>query len=417
MTQCKDAGATSNQITGNYDLAIDKDCIAYENGLKKMNDTLVSNVRSAELMLQKARLAVLKNKNQYDAKGCIAALDTCMRDDMVCGENYYKCVDPTKRYIDENGEVVLGQDISMITQFMEDYNNANLDRSFLVSAKNHDLTPEACMKSGTDGYGDGSCVVRYLLEKIGTGAKQTDGGLCRAVLDKCQRYTYSNDNTYNPYNDIVINYIQRAMVNIRSAQRNIISDYASNCMVDVAQCYNNQVSQVNTWTSSTSVDSVYNVMRGACRNVALTCGLAIFSGPPKIDTETGTETTWCPNADSCVGKTGADATTCKNNAYVTCVSEMFYESLLCPDNSKYVASCDKDDDKECANARCECVEGYEANGASCRKACGVNEVRNTSGTCVCDAKVAELNDNGVCTCKEGFKANEKGECVDNTTTP
>ncbi|MBQ8686822.1 MAG: hypothetical protein IJ517_03625, partial [Alphaproteobacteria bacterium] len=117
LNQCKGAGATPSQITGNYDLAIDKDCIAYEQGLTKMNETLVSNVRSANRMLQKARLAVLQNKNQYDAKGCIAALENCMKDDMVCGDNYFKCVDPTKVYIDENGEVVLGQQISNILDF------------------------------------------------------------------------------------------------------------------------------------------------------------------------------------------------------------------------------------------------------------------------------------------------------------
>ena len=105
LNQCEEAGANIDQITANYDLAIDKDCIAYEQGLTKMNQTLVSNVRSANLMLQKARLAVLQNKNQYDAKGCIAALDACMTDEMVCGADYTKCLDPTKRYIDENGNV------------------------------------------------------------------------------------------------------------------------------------------------------------------------------------------------------------------------------------------------------------------------------------------------------------------------
>jgi hypothetical protein len=43
ITQCKDIGGSADQITGNYDLAIDKDCIAYEAGLNKMNETLVSN--------------------------------------------------------------------------------------------------------------------------------------------------------------------------------------------------------------------------------------------------------------------------------------------------------------------------------------------------------------------------------------
>ena len=34
LNQCKDAGATESQISGNYDLEISKDCIAYEQGLK-----------------------------------------------------------------------------------------------------------------------------------------------------------------------------------------------------------------------------------------------------------------------------------------------------------------------------------------------------------------------------------------------
>ena len=46
ISQCKEVGATAQQITGNYDLAIDKDCIAYEQGLTKMNETLSANVRS-----------------------------------------------------------------------------------------------------------------------------------------------------------------------------------------------------------------------------------------------------------------------------------------------------------------------------------------------------------------------------------
>ncbi|MBO7644998.1 MAG: hypothetical protein J6S57_01680, partial [Alphaproteobacteria bacterium] len=65
LKQCKEAGGTESQISGNYDLEISKDCVAYEQGLEKLNQTLLTNVRSANLMLQKGRLAVLKNKNQY----------------------------------------------------------------------------------------------------------------------------------------------------------------------------------------------------------------------------------------------------------------------------------------------------------------------------------------------------------------
>ena len=376
LNQCKDAGATTSQITGNYDLAIDKDCIAYEQGLTKMNETLLKNVRSANQMLQKARLTVLQNKNEYDARGCVAALDTCMTDDMVCGSDYYKCIDPTKKYIDENGSVILGQDISQITEFMTGYNNANINTDFLKSAY-----------TGADTTAhDGSGIVKYLLQKIGTKQRVTDEGLCRAVLDKCQAYTYS-DGTYIPYNDIVLNYVQRAMVNIRAAQQNIISEYASTCMSEIATCYNQQVSQVNAWSTSASVSSIYKVMSGACRNVALTCAYAVFD----------------KDADSCPGTDGDK--TCIQN-----ISEMFYQSMLCPDNSTFYNKVCSSDDGSCAcvggsddclgdnkqwvNKHCRCNDGYVALGSSCLPKCGTAQpetatveltqlLYNSSALCVC----------------------------------
>lgn len=351
LNQCKDAGATATQITGNYELAIDKDCIAYEQGLTKMNETLLKNVRSANQMLQKARLTVLQNKNEYDARGCVAALDTCMTDDMVCGSDYYKCIDPTKKYIDENGNVILGQNVSKITDFMSTYDNSQINKDFLKTAY-----------SGSNNAEDGSAVVRYLLQKIGTKQKVTDEGLCRAVLDKCQAYTYS-DGTYNPYNDIVLNYVQRAMVNIRAAQQNIISEYASTCMSEIATCYNQQVSQVNAWSTSASVSSIYKVMTGACRNVALTCAYAVFD---KDDTS-------CP---------GTDDKTCIKN-----ISEMFYQSMLCPDNSTFMDSDapvgEVGDNWKYVNKRCKCNDGYIAYGSACLPSCPNGQMYNSSGVCGC----------------------------------
>ena len=139
----------------------------------------------------------------------------------------------------------------------------------------------------------------------------TDEGLCRAVMEKCQYYSYDKNNNYMPFNDIVVNYIQRAMVNIRAAQYNIISDYASSCMVDVANCYNQQVTQVNSWSSAASINSIYNVMKGACRDVALTCAYAVFDG----------DTTLCPIGD--------------NDTCINSISDMFYNSMLCGEGEVY----------------------------------------------------------------------------------
>jgi hypothetical protein len=365
LNQCKQAGGTVNQITGNYDLLIDKDCIAYEQGLSKMNDSLLSNVRSANLMLQKARLAVLQNKNQYDAKGCVSALETCMKDDMVCGEDYFKCVDPTKKYIDENGQVILGQNISKIKEFMLEYDNGEINADKLRQVYSSTIADGYCVASSKDANGgnNGSCVVKYLLNKIGTKTRVTDEGLCRAVLEKCQYYTYDKNNNYIPYNDIVVNYIQRAMVNIRAAQYNIISEYASSCMVDVANCYNQQVTQVNSWSSSASINSIYNVMRGACRDVALTCAYAIFDGDSAL----------CPTNG------GSDNDTCINS-----ISEMFYNSMLCGDGEVY----DKIAKKCFAVTACEESGGtvQENSDGVYECQCATGNFNPTTGKCEADTE-------------------------------
>ncbi len=357
LANCREAGGTESQITGNYDLAIDKDCIAYESGLDKLNKTLVSNVRSANLMLQKARLAVLQNKNQYDVRGCIGALEKCMLDDMVCGEGYLKCLDPTKKYIDENGEVVLGQKITTITDFMAEYNNSNINTDF-VRTSNTDCTSR-----------NGACIVNYLISKIGTGATIKDGGLCRAVLDKCQDYTYTTNNntsTYKPYNDVVVNYIQRAMVNIKAAQSKIISDYASSCLSDMSDCYNQQITQINSVTDAASIDSVIRVMTGACYNVALTCGYAVFA---KAD----------------------DVLTASEDETIKSISKVFYQSLLCPVNSTYNADAYTTDKNRkingWVNAHCQCGANYTVWNGSCLQKCETTQYRNALGTCVsgCDS--------------------------------
>lgn len=369
LNQCKDAGGTESQITGNYDLAIDKDCIAYEQGLEKLNQQLVSNVRSANLMLQKARLAVLQNKNQYDIRGCVGALEDCMLDDMVCGEGYLKCLDPTKIYIDENGSVVLGRNIANITAFTQLYNNANINAEFIRASAN-DTTCE--------NY-DGACIVNYLMKKIGKGQTIKDGGLCRAVLDKCQDFTYVRSNnkvsTYDPYNEVVINYIQRAMVNIKAAQAKIISDYASTCLANISECYNQQVTQINALSTTANANSIYSVMTGACYNVALTCGYAVFAYDPDVANQVA------------AGTTEEE----KKMILIQAISDLFYESLLCPSNSSFVRNNSTVSPNRTlggyVNSRCKCNEGYTVWGGACLASCdATHQYRNNLGACItCDS--------------------------------
>lgn len=349
LNTCKKNGANVSQITARFDMEIDKDCIAYEKGLEKMNSTLKTNVRAATQMLQKARLAVLQNQNTYDAKGCIGALEQCMTDDMVCGDNYLKCLDPTKKFIDENGYVVLGGDIVTIRKFMGDLDVGNINSTTLTNAESlSSMTTDYC----STGLGkDGKCIIRYLLTKIGTGDAATSG-LCRPVLDKCRRISYNNSGKYVKHNDVVINYIQRAMVSIKAGQERIIADFASTCMTDIAQCYSQQVTQVNSWAQNASAANIYNVMRGACRNVALTCAYAVFSAPEERVSPTGL----CYTADKCIES----------------VSNIFYQSMLCPDNSTYsdtstppASSSINGTLQGWVNTRCQCNTDFMVYNGAC----------------------------------------------------
>ena len=245
---------------------------------------------------------------------------------------------------------------------MAEYNNADIDKDMLQDTYERtrisdDFCAVSVTEDGEPGGNDGRCVVKYLLNKIGTTSSVTDEGLCRAVLEKCQYYTYDKNNKYVPYNDIVVNYIQRAMVNIRAAQYNIISDYASSCMVDVANCYNQQVTQVNSWSSSASINSIYNVMRGACRDVALTCAYAVFNG----DTESCSDN----DHDSCINS----------------ISEMFYNSMLCGDGEVY----DKLAKKCFAVTACEesggTVQEYENGDSMYVCKCAPMDFNKTTGKC------------------------------------
>jgi hypothetical protein len=197
-------------------------------------------------------------------------------------------------------------------------------------------------------------------------------------------YTYESDGEYKPYNDIVVNYIQRAMPNIRAAQYNIISEYASTCISDIASCYNQQITQINAWSSNANIASIRNIMQGACRNIALTCGYAIYQSD---DTDT------C-NTESASGVSGC----------IEAVSQMFYQSLLCPDNSTYTGTPGLTGQSSYVNTHCVCNAGYTPYGNAC-VACPENSTYTTTvGTVGLSGYVLSN-----CVCNSGYEP-ISGDC-------
>jgi hypothetical protein len=70
--------------------------------------------------------------------------------------------------------------------------------------------------------------------------------MCASVLNKCQNYTYS-DGKFKNDNQVVREYLQRTLTQIKVAQDEIISSYAENCISDVNSCLssNNYTAQAN----------------------------------------------------------------------------------------------------------------------------------------------------------------------------
>lgn len=283
LNNCAAQGVDTAIITNAYDLEIDKACIAYERSLTDSNDQMSSTVRNAKSVLQRARLMVAQQKNQYDLRGCINALDDCMQDDFVCGDNYENCLDPTGKYI-VNGEIVVGSkpgvpgDIEEAAIYdMWDYDTsknawdpASTDGTSgtLSGYINSELWPNA----PTDADGENSTsIAEFLQSKIGyhNDADGKNYGMCMSVLNRCQDVTYSGTGQNLKYtfnNPVVKEYLNRTLVQIKSAQDTILSDYAEECITDISTCL-----AQNNYDPDNEGSTANKIAIRACQSMIDTC--------------------------------------------------------------------------------------------------------------------------------------------------
>ncbi|MBD5400229.1 hypothetical protein HDR61_00560 [bacterium] len=283
LNSCTAQGVDASLITNAYDLEIDKQCIAYERSLTEANDQMASTVRNAKSVLQKARLMVAQQKNQYDLRGCVNALDSCMQDDFVCGSDYENCLDPTGKYI-VNGAVVAGSTPG-VAGVSADSGEISTGLYQVWNYKAEDSNPWtdgtvaayiANSVSTTEPKQNTSNMIEYLQAKIGYVKDGKNFGMCSSVLNKCQDLTYTTGSGANKSftygNSVIKEYLQRTLVQIKAKQDQVLSDYADSCISDVASClsqnnYNFSGSYYNTSNSNTPSD----VAIKACNAVITTC--------------------------------------------------------------------------------------------------------------------------------------------------
>lgn len=289
LDSCKSQGVDTTILTNSYDLEIDKQCIVYERSLSDANEQMTSTVRNAKSVLQKARLAVAQQKNSYDMRGCINALDTCMQDEFVCGSDYENCLDPTGKYI-VNGKVVNGGDPGVSGGGVITTSGTKLYATWNYATGSNNAwgtgTLGEYIANSITAATPVSNMVVYLQSKIGYN-DSTDGknyGMCMSVLNKCQDATYTgNNNTFNKSNDVIKGYLQRTLTQIKASQDEVLSKYGENCTSDVSSCLS------SNGYSSTATTVIKNAAINACNSSITTC--ASVTGTTQADVITAATTT------------------------------------------------------------------------------------------------------------------------------
>ena len=305
LNSCVAQGIDANVITNSYDLEIDKQCMAYERSLNEANKEMRNNVANAANILQQARLLLTQNKNAYDLRGCVAAIDACMQDDYVCGSDYELCLDPTGKYL-ANGEIVKGgtpgvsggqnktttelcsenpseSDPNTCSPNLDTWTSGGMYNLYetwdYASADSKRLNAwGAGTTENLGGYVDNalttwakeytksttqtSNMALYLLQKIGyIDSNDKVHGMCASVMQQCQDYTFNSQKStkkYIPNNEVVRQYLNTTLAKIKVQQDAILADYAESCRADVQSCLSTNGyddSNVSSTASKTAVNA------------------------------------------------------------------------------------------------------------------------------------------------------------------
>ena len=312
LNSCIAQGIDANVITNSYDLEIDKECVAYERSLNEANQEMRNNVFNASNILQQARLLLAQNRNSYDLRGCVAAIDACMQDEYVCGSDYEQCLDPTGKYL-ANGEIVKGgtpgvsggQTVACsgvdpnfsCPSENDDEDDAYYDWVNFYSGGMYNLYSTWNYKTTTQSQKDANAwspgpneslgayidyhlenwgkdyknsssttkttdMVTYLLQKIGyIDSDDKVHGLCASAMKQCQDYTFKTNGTkksYIPDNEVVRQYLNSTLAKIKVQQDAILADYAEGCRADIESCLSTNgfdESNPSTTASKTAINS------------------------------------------------------------------------------------------------------------------------------------------------------------------
>ncbi|MBO7642646.1 MAG: InlB B-repeat-containing protein [Alphaproteobacteria bacterium] len=286
LNDCSTYGIDAAVIVNSYDVEIDKDCMLYERKLTDENTAMLSTIRNAKTVLQKARLMVAQQKNEYDLRGCISALDSCMQDDFVCGTDYEECLDPTGKYI-VDGAVVVGSmpgvargtwgddgtDASASSGLYTVWNNNN--KNIWAPSGDYSISEyisnTMSLKNAQENLSDNMSI--WLQHRMGyhDNSSKRNYGMCVSILNKCQKYTYDKEGNYLGENTVIQSWLSSAFRKIKQGQDRVLMNYAQTCLGDVTSCLNQNNFGMYSNVSDSSGTNPSDIAIKACLSVINTC--------------------------------------------------------------------------------------------------------------------------------------------------
>ena len=244
QSQCEN-DAVFNMAKSSYNILITQDCNLYEKTLNKKRENVEDAVRQAEKILRDARLEEYRSHNSADVNECIDKVRTAMLQDTACGADYKRCLDPTGAYV----SAATGEPIYSVRLLkLEELINLNGD------VKGDVLNQNQTYNTYLDGY-------RPRAAK---------------ALDTCR------DNA-----DYVWTEFKRAaIIEIAQAQSAMVEEVKSNCVSVIAECYNSQTGQLNSFdtTESKAAGAIGRyAAAGMCKEKVNACAALYGNGKCEFD--------------------------------------------------------------------------------------------------------------------------------------
>jgi len=223
--------AMFNLARSAYSIMVTQDCNVYEKNINAKRASVEETIRTAEKYLRDARLDEYRAHNSADVNECLAKVESAIRQPVVCGENYEKCMDYTGKYINANtGEPIYSMALFELNKLI------TLDGSADVLGANPNFEKE---------------------------------------LEKKRQFAASALNTCRDVADTVWYEFKRsALIQIAQAQDEKIQQVKDACVTTIKACYDKQSGALKdmdtTKTQSTDAISA-TVARGMCYDKVMAC--------------------------------------------------------------------------------------------------------------------------------------------------